>query len=226
MDNNTGPSGNGLNGIEMLCIIVNFGQSGKIIKKAKSCGVLGATVLLGDGTVSNSFLCYLGLTDIRKEIILMIADKSIAGHALEEINREFEFKKPNHGIAFSTTICGAFGAHNIACDKIGKERGADYMYYAITTIVEKGRAEDVIDAATKAGSKGGTIINARGSGIHETSKLFSMEIEPEKEIVIILSEADRTEDIIASIREKLRIDEPGNGIVYVQGVDRTFGIYK
>jgi nitrogen regulatory protein PII len=100
------------------------------------------------------------------------------------------------------------------------------MYHLITTIVDKGKAEDVINAATKAGSKGGTIINARGSGIHETSKLFSMDIEPEKEIVIILSEVDKTEEIVSSIRTNLKIDEPGNGIIYIQDVNKTYGIYK
>ena len=100
------------------------------------------------------------------------------------------------------------------------------MYHAITTIVEKGKAEEVIEAATKAGSKGGTIINGRGSGIHETSKLFSMDIEPEKEIVLILSEAEMTQAIVSSIGERLKINEPGNGIIYVQDVNKTYGLYK
>ncbi|MDD3427693.1 MAG: P-II family nitrogen regulator, partial [Caldisericia bacterium] len=87
---------------------------------------------------------------------------------------------------------------------------------------DKGKAEEVIDAATKAGSKGGTIINGRWSGISETTKLFSMEIEPEKELVIILSESEMTDSIVLSIREKLRIDEPGNGIIYIQEVIKTY----
>lgn len=100
------------------------------------------------------------------------------------------------------------------------------MYQAITVIVERGKAEDVIDAAVKAGSKGGTIIKARGSGIHETSKLFTMDIEPEKEIVLILSEADKTDAIVESIRKDMKIDEPGQGILYVQEVSKTYGLYK
>ena len=76
-------------------------------------------------------------------------------------------------------------------------------------------AEAVIDAAVLAGSKGGTIINARGAGIHEYSKLLSMAIEPEKEIVMILSEANLTESITCSIRENLKLDDPGNGMLLV-----------
>src|SRR5690606_33367684 len=124
-------------------------------------------------------------------------------------------------------VKNVFGASKCRPDDTKESRGAENtMYDAITIIVEKGNAEDVIDAAVEAGSKGGTIINARGSGIHETSKLFSMEIEPEKEIVLILSEIESTEAIVDSIREKIKIDEPGNGIIFIQDVKNTYGIYK
>lgn len=36
-------------------------------------------------------------------------------------------------------------------------------------------------------------------------------IEPEKEMVMILSKEDITENIVSSIRERLEIDKPGNG---------------
>lgn len=217
----------GMLDIELIHIIINFGAGSKIIKTAKQCGVSGGTVTIGRGTVNNRILNYLGLSDVRKEVVFMVADKETAYHALEEMNKKFEFDKPNHGIAFTTSVSDTLETMGNADENVKIERGVDNtMYHAITIIVDKGKAEDVIDAATKAGSKGGTIINARGSGIHETSKLFSMEIEPEKEIVIILSEADMTEAIASSIRTQLKIDEPGNGIIYIQAVNKTYGIYK
>ena len=94
----------------------------------------------------------------------------------------------------------------------------------IYTVIEKGLGEDVIESAMNAGSKGGTIINGRGSGVHETCKLFSIEIEPEKEIVIIISKKDKTEGIVANIRTKLKLDEPGNGIIFVQEIDQIYGV--
>jgi nitrogen regulatory protein PII len=99
------------------------------------------------------------------------------------------------------------------------------MYNAIFTIVDKGMAESVIDAAVLAGSKGGTIINARGAGIHEYCKLLSMDIEPEKEIVMILTETKLTESIASSIRENLKIDDPGNGIMFILDINKAYGLY-
>lgn len=98
------------------------------------------------------------------------------------------------------------------------------MYKAIFTIVDRGKGENVMDAAKEAGAKGGTIINGRGSGIHETEVLFSMPIEPEKEIVMILAEDHLVNAIVSSIREKLEIDEPGKGIMFLLDVNKTYGL--
>jgi nitrogen regulatory protein PII len=213
--------------IELICIIGNDGMGSKLLHLAKHCGINGGTVLLGKGTINNRILDFFGLSDVRKEIVLMAAEKSVADITLEKLDREFKFEKPNHGIAFTTSVSAVMGTKSCNSNHYDEERGVENtMYHLITVIVNRGKAEDVIEAATKAGSKGGTIIHGRGSGIHETSKLFSMDIEPEKEIVMILSERDKTEAIVTSIREHLKIDEPGNGIMFIQDVNRTYGIYR
>jgi nitrogen regulatory protein PII len=213
--------------IVQICVIVNLGLGSKLLQAAKNFGASGGTVLLGKGTVKSRVLEFLGMTDVRKEIVIMITGRKAADQLLEKLNEAFRFDKPNHGIAFATSVCSLVGTHSCQSDVRDEERGADdNMYHAITVIVDKGRAEDVVEAATSAGSTGATIINARGSGIHETSKLFSMDIEPEKEIVIILAEREKTEAIVTSIREQLKIDEPGMGILYVQDVNKAYGLYK
>ncbi len=213
--------------IELIRVIVNYGLGSKIIKAAKKYGISGGTVTLGKGTIKNRLLNYIGITDEKKEIVHMATEKETAERVLEKLNQEFEFYKPHHGIAFTTSICGIFGTQRMLCKSLQEESEADNsMYHIITVIVDRGKAEEVIAAATKAGSKGGTIINARGSGIHETSKLFAMDIEPEKEVVIILSEFEKTEDIVALVRENLKIDKPGNGIIFVQNANMTYGIHK
>ncbi len=199
----------------------------KILKTAKCCGINGGTITLARGTVNNKLWDFLGLSDVRKEILYMAADRETAYKALDKINTEYKLCKPNHGIAFTTTISALVGTHFNKSENMENERGEELtMYQVITVIVDKGKAEDVIESASKAGSKGGTIINGRGSGIHETSKLFSMDIEPEKEIVMILSEADMTEAIVSMIRQDLDVDSPGKGIIFVQDVNKTYGIYK
>ena len=51
-----------------------------------------------------------------------------------------------------------------------------------------------------------------------------MEIEPEKEVVLILTREESTAGIVRAVRDNLKIDEPGTGIIFVQTVSETYGI--
>lgn len=212
---------------DLIYVIANSGMGSKILNLAKCSGISGGAVCLGKGTLSSHILKTLALSDVRKEIVIIAAKKSDSEIFLEKLNKRLKLYKPNHGIAYSVPIAGVCGSrkhnHNITNEFGGMEKP---MYQSLMIIVDKGKGEAVVDAASNAGSKGATIINARGSRVHETSKLFAMEIEPEKEIVLMIMKSDQTDKIVTSIKEKLKIDKPGNGILFIQNVDKTYGLFE
>lgn len=212
---------------DLIFTVVDFGSGSKIIKTARKSGVSGGTIFLGNGTVDNRLLEILALDHVRKEIVIMVTERSLSPEVLEKLNEKFHFDKPGHGIAFSIPLMEIYGTRDGSCEvNEHKENRGDEntMYKAVFTIVDRGKGENVMDAARKAGAKGGTIINARGSGIHETEILFSMPIEPEKEVVMILAKNEIVDNISSAIREELKIDEPGMGIMFVLDVNKTYGL--
>lgn len=94
----------------------------------------------------------------------------------------------------------------------------------IVTIVSKGRASLVVDAARKAGAEGGTIMYGRGTGIHETQRIFNIPIEPEKEVVLTLVPQEITDQVADAIDKAANLSEPGHGIAFVVDVKRVMGI--
>lgn len=88
----------------------------------------------------------------------------------------------------------------------------------ITIIVNTGYADDIMDAARKAGASGGTITHARGTGTAEDAKFFGVTIVPEKEMITILCEAERTQKLVNAITSLKCLEEPGIGILYTQDV--------
>ena len=219
-------TGNDMAITELICVIVNFGHGSKVVKIAKQHGALGDIVFHGMGTMKNHILEFLELGDTRKEIVWMAASKPVADAVLEALDKKFEFRKPYHGIAFIMPLPVLLGGGE-RYDYVHKSSGGvDVMYEAIFVIVDLGRAEDVMDAATKAGARGGTVIKARGAGRHEIRKIFSMDIEPEKEIVLILSESSQTEQIVTGVRDSLNIDKPGNGMIFCLDVNRVYGLSR
>ncbi len=215
--------------LSRLCVIVPCGQGSRVLRIARRCGINGGTIMIAHGSYRrNRVLNLLGLNETRNELVLMVAGKAACDRAMLAIYDELHLEKPNHGIAFSIAVRYVAGIHrDNSLDQSPTSRasgGNGNVYHLITVIVDNGRAQDVISSAESAGSGGGTILNARGSGIHERAKLFTMEIEPEKEVVMILSQRDKTEAITKQIRADLEIDKPGRGIIFVQDVDNACGL--
>ncbi|HOP75229.1 MAG TPA: P-II family nitrogen regulator [Bacillota bacterium] len=210
---------------ELCLAIVNFGTGSKVVHIAKQNGLTGGTIILGKGTAKSSLLKLLDLAEVRKEIVLMIGPKPITEKTVQTLCQRLQFEKPSHGIAFTMPLTGVIGSRNRNCSNLSESRGVqNTMHKAIFTVVDKGKAETLIEAANKAGARGATIINARGAGSHEYQRLFAMDIEPEKEMVLILSETALTETIVNAIRSEMRIDEPGNGILFILDVNQAHGL--
>ena len=94
----------------------------------------------------------------------------------------------------------------------------------IAAVVPKGAAGKVMDAAKEAGAAGGTILLARGTGIHEARNLFGMSMNTEREMLLILIDWDRARAVLESIVRAGRLDEPGRGMAFVLSVDEVEGI--
>lgn len=210
---------------DLMTVIVNRGRAHKVVQVAKAAGVPGATITLGWGTNNNRFFDFLGVANEDKEVVFMVSDPETIDTALNHLVEELQLEKPNHGVAFVQDLSLCSGVHRIK-RKMTFLEGEDTMMQLITVITERGRAEDVVEAAREAGARGGTIMNARGSGVHETTRIFNMEVVPEKEIVLILCEAEHAEAIMSRIEQQMEIHAPGKGIMFLQPVLKAVGVKK
>lgn len=211
--------------LEMLVVIVEHNKASKVLHLADEKGVTASVAMLGRGTASRTIFDYLGLNDKKKAVLMLFGKTEEIMDLADDLVEKLEMDKPNHGIAYIESAFNVFGTEDNANGSENIKRGEN-MYNAIYTIVEKGNADDVIEAAQKAGSRGGTVMHARGSGNEEARKVFNMLIEPEKEIVLIISEEAKTKDIVESIRKETQIEEEGKGIIFVTNVAATYGLAK
>ena len=203
-----------------------MGDASKALKVARKHGARGGTISIGRGTIQNRILEFFGLNEMRKEIITMIVEEELSSGVLLGLCDEMQFHKPHHGIAFSYPVSQFIGSINTVEAAPSSIEVKSGVYKIIHVIVDKGRGEDVVEVACSAGARGGTIVNARGAGIHEVQKLFSIEIEPEKEEVFIIVKAEIKDAIVEAIREKMQIDEPGKGILFVIDINEVYGLHK
>lgn len=98
-------------------------------------------------------------------------------------------------------------------------------YRLIVTIVKKGLGSKVVTVSKKAGAQGGTIILGRGTADKSISqKLLGIDYEPEKEIVLTLIQQEYMERVFDAIIQKMQLNKPGKGIIFLIDVKNFIGI--
>ena len=66
----------------------------------------------------------------------------------------------------------------------------------IITVVENGFSTKVIDASKLAGADGATVLQGRGTGIHENSTFMGVGIQPGKDIVLTLVQKSQRKNVM------------------------------
>lgn len=183
----------------LLIAIVNRGHAERFFAIARKEGASGGTIIPAKGTASNSILAALGLGDTSKEIVLILLDDKLAHNILNAVRKEDKIQG----------VVALLGE---------EENNMDNKWKMITVIVNTGYADDIMDAARKAGATGGTVTHARGTGTAEDAHFLGVTIVPEKEMIMILAESEKAQAIVDAISSLKCLDEPGIGIIYTQDV--------
>lgn len=97
------------------------------------------------------------------------------------------------------------------------------MWYLVYAVVPSGRVGKVIEAAEAAGSQGGTIIHGKGIG-RQPKRFLNFEVEPMREIVMVIVEEEKYKEVSQSIYTKLNMDEENMGIVFAEPLDQVAGL--
>ena len=97
-------------------------------------------------------------------------------------------------------------------------------FECILTIVDGGYSEYVVDAAKKSGAQGATIINARGSTAKEPNKFFKLNIQPDKQIVMILCKKNQTKAIVESISQAAGMNTKCHALSFTLPVEDAAGM--
>ncbi|PYZ94029.1 PII family protein [Salipaludibacillus keqinensis] len=218
---------------KLLVTIVKKGKAKKVMKAAKQAGSEGGTILFGSGRGIHEKKKVFGIDALyEKELVLNLVPEDIMPSMLEAVIEEAQLNREGKGIGFIIDIKKTIGIAHMDYEEEEKEELEEMTddikhkgFDLIMTIVNKGEAGKVIDASNRGGAEGGTVINGRGSGIHEKAKLFSIAIEPEKDIVLTLIKKDLTKGVLKAIEEDVKINEPGRGISFVLPVEQTVGIH-
>lgn len=225
--------------LKLLITIVDRGKGQIAVDLLLKRRVLFHRIVLGHGTARSEWLDLLGVGDPAKDIVFTVLPEVYTHEAMRALRRTLQFDNPGHGIAFSIPIGSVGGQRALAIlvgdapterENDGKETFMEEHVSVpcdlIITIVNKGFADQVMDAARPAGAQGGTVVHARGAGVKEAEHFFGITIQPEKEMVLILTRHETKRAIMETICREVGLNTEGRGIVFSLPVSDVMGLAR
>lgn len=91
----------------------------------------------------------------------------------------------------------------------------------ITCIVQRGKADKVVQTAQEAGASGATIYYGYGSGVRERLGVLGLAIDVEKEIITAMVADDQADRIFERMYFAAELDVPGNGVIYMTRLEKA-----
>ena len=227
--------------IELLCLISNDKED-KIIKPLYDKYNMPFNIAThGEGTAPSSTLEYFGLEDIKKYIYFSLINEKQKKDILESIKTNLELDKPGEGICFTIPLSGSTKylldklntEDNMKENKPVKEKEqketkkTKKIHHLIVTIIAEGYSEKVMNTAKNAGAGGGTLINGRS--IYQTNskrQFLGFSIEPEKDLILIVTEEDKKNDIMNAIVKETGLKTEGGGIIFSLPITEAIGLFE
>lgn len=181
------------------------------------------------GSAGHKILEYMALEDCEKILLSAFVPVDKLHDIKKGIINELNLNDSGNGIALTVPIdCigGKSALKYFAGDAALPEEDTmqEAKYSLIITVVNQGFADTVMDAARAENARGGTILNAKGTGAGFTEKFFGVTITEEKEKIYIVAKREQRDAIIRAIMQHAGANTPAMGAVFALPVDSVEGV--
>lgn len=219
--------------VELVVSVVDVSQSEKVLRLYRDTHVLVDFVCMAHGTAKTEMLDLLGIGETAKAIVICLTDQARARLLLEKLGHELEMRYPGRGIAFTVPINGiGVRWHRLLTESDVEKEEAESMNKperacgldAVVVVMERGYTNVAMDAARKAGARGGTVIAARGIAEDEVKRFFGIEIQAEKEIVFLIVRSEERQEIMTALMKAVGMNTRSHGLVLSVPLSSAIGL--
>lgn len=217
-------------GLKYLIAITKREYAEQYLEFFNRQGVKGVLSKLCKGTATDNILDYLSLEKTEKVMFETVVKDEQIGELVKGLMLEMNINSVGNGIALFIPLDGLGGVSSLkyftgqtSVEKKENVMEKETKSVLIVAVVDKGNTNLVMDSARSAGASGGTVVKAKGTGA-EIAKFFGVSISEEKEMIYIVAQREKRDDIMRAIIEKAGSNTDAHGVVFTLPVDGVVGI--
>lgn len=169
----------------------------------------------GKGTATDVMMDYLGIGEKEKCITFSFLPLNMTFDISKKIKSKYK-----DTYSFVIPVSSVGGKHimehfsSLSEPDNSKTNNIKFNKELVLIIANRGYIDSVMEVAREAGAPGGTVIHARGTGTNNSEKFFGVTLGAEKEMIFIVTDREKKENIMKSIMEKVGSNTDAGSIVF------------
>ena len=215
----------------LMMTVASRSRMPDFIRMYQDKGLKTHFISLGRGTARERYMRLLALNETEKMVCLTV----VTGRKWLEVKKamsvRLHIEAPGVGIAYIVPLSAMGGKRELMFLTDGQDfaKGEESTLQGteqelLIVISNQGYSEQVMDAALKAGSRGGTVIHARGTGQETAERFLGISLASEKDLVLIVTPSEKKTEMMQQIIHDAGPGTRAAAIVFALPVTDTAGM--
>lgn len=217
----------------MLLSIVGRGKGKKLMTVLDKNEIRLHVQTMGFGTAPSEMMDLMGLTSNNKDIILSFGSNANVNALVQSFTDNFASYSEYGGLLM---ILKLSAANRLIVEMLNRNMPQEVSEGDVTVMnnthkhnlvmitVSQGFVDEVMQEAKKAGATGGTVIKGRLADTERLKELANIDIEEEREIILIMAPANTSADIMETVNAKFGLRSPARGIMCSVPIEKAYKI--
>ncbi len=185
------------------------------------------------GTAPSELLNAIGLGGTTRVLTVGLLPRANVPAVFDAINKALSYHRRGAGIAVTLPLTGVqnsilqltapAGCAESAAEK--EKHGMNDQPYALLWVsVKAGHGDEAVDAARKAGARGGTVLKGSRYSTEDASSFLGISIREEQDLVMIVLPAQSKPAVMTAVTAVCGLNTPAHGVVVSMPVDEVMGL--
>ncbi len=219
--------------IMMMLSIVESEKGHKLIEVLEKQNITMNIQTVGFGTAPTEMMDIFGLGSNDKDIVISMASKKAINSLMANFGNNFSSYTKYGGLLI---VLNVLAVNRLVAEALNHDLPEEIMmqeevvmknehkHYLVMITVNRGYTDSVMEVAKKAGATGGTVIKGRLAESEKFKAVTDIEVEEERESIIILAPADVSARILEDVNEKYGLRSKARGILCAVPVEKAYKI--
>ncbi len=213
--------------MKLMLTIVERGQGKILTKLYGEHFVTTHFQSIGRGTASSELLEVLGFGGSERTVLISFGEGRCIDDLMERLDQGTTETAECKGIVASVPLTGmsrimaALITEEIPEEMEGRNVETQGKNSLILIVANHGHTDEIMNTARAAGARGGTILRSRWAGPEDTEKFYGMQFQTEKEIVVIMTTAEKMAVIMETVNRKHGMKTEAGAMICSVGIDQT-----